>query len=169
VTKQLPLTTALLNFLLDIFFIYISNTIPIPGFPSEKPLLPPPLPLLTSPPTPASWFWHSTTLEHQAFTGPRASPPTDNQQGYPLLHIWLKPWVSSCVFFGWWFSPWELCGTGLFISTLQAFLLSLGSNGDPRKAPQTRAEPLQHLDTIGIVFIIIVIKVRGIMITYCRN
>ncbi len=31
-------------FLLDIFFIYISNVIPFPGFPSENPLLldPPP-------------------------------------------------------------------------------------------------------------------------------
>jgi hypothetical protein len=31
-------------FLLDIFFIYISNVFPIPGFPSENPLsiLPPP-------------------------------------------------------------------------------------------------------------------------------
>jgi hypothetical protein len=34
-------------FLLDIFFIYISNVIPFPGFPSENPLphslLPPPV------------------------------------------------------------------------------------------------------------------------------
>jgi hypothetical protein len=38
---------------LDIYFIYISNIIPFPGFPSENPhpLL---LPLLTNPPTPAS-------------------------------------------------------------------------------------------------------------------
>jgi hypothetical protein len=28
--------------LLDIFFIYISNVIPFPGFPSENPLSPPP-------------------------------------------------------------------------------------------------------------------------------
>jgi hypothetical protein len=30
-----------LLFLLDIFFIYISNVICIPGFPSENPLYPP--------------------------------------------------------------------------------------------------------------------------------
>jgi hypothetical protein len=28
-------------FLLDIFFIYISNVIPFPGFPSKNPLSPP--------------------------------------------------------------------------------------------------------------------------------
>ena len=36
-----------------------------------------PLPLLTNLPTPASWPWHSPTLGHWAFTGPRASPPID--------------------------------------------------------------------------------------------
>jgi hypothetical protein len=29
-------------FLLDILFIYISNVIPFPSFPSENPLFPPP-------------------------------------------------------------------------------------------------------------------------------
>jgi hypothetical protein len=32
------------NFLLDIFFICISNVIPFPSFPSENPLFPPPAP-----------------------------------------------------------------------------------------------------------------------------
>jgi hypothetical protein len=41
-------------FELDIFIIYISNVIPFPSFPSENPLSPPPLPLLTNPPTPTS-------------------------------------------------------------------------------------------------------------------
>jgi hypothetical protein len=58
-----------------IFFIYISNVIPFPGFPPWKPLTPFPLPLLTNPPTPASWSWHSPILGHRSFTGPRASPP----------------------------------------------------------------------------------------------
>ena len=30
-----------------------------------------PLPLLTNPPTLTSWLWHSSTLGHRAFTGPR--------------------------------------------------------------------------------------------------
>jgi hypothetical protein len=95
----------LLLFLLDIFFIYISNFIPFPGFPSESPH---PLPLLTNPPSPASLPWHSPTLGHRAFIGPRASPPIDDWQGHPLIYMQLEPWVSPCVLFGWWFSPWEL-------------------------------------------------------------
>jgi hypothetical protein len=38
------------RFLLDIFFIYNSNVIPFPGFPSKNPLSP--SPLLPNPPTP---------------------------------------------------------------------------------------------------------------------
>jgi hypothetical protein len=49
-------------------------------------------------------------LGHRAFTGPRASPPIDDQQSHPLIYIGLEPWVSPCVLFGWWFSPWELWG-----------------------------------------------------------
>jgi hypothetical protein len=41
----------LIYFLLDIFFIYISNAIP------KAPYLPPTM--LPNPPTPASWPWHS--------------------------------------------------------------------------------------------------------------
>jgi hypothetical protein len=44
----------------------------------------------THPPTPASPPWHSPTLGHQAFTGPRASPPIDAQQDHPLCAtIWV--------------------------------------------------------------------------------
>jgi hypothetical protein len=60
-------------FLLDIFFIYISNVIPFPSFPSENPLSPSALPLLPNPPLPASWPWHFPILGHRTFTGPRAS------------------------------------------------------------------------------------------------
>ena len=49
-----------------------------------------PLPLLTNPPTPASWPWHSPTLEHRAFIEQRASPPIDDQLGNPLLHMQLE-------------------------------------------------------------------------------
>ena len=71
-----------------------------------KPPIPFPVPLLTNPPT--SKPWHSPILGNRAFTGPKASPPTDARQCYPLLHKRLEPWVPLCVFFGWWFSPWEL-------------------------------------------------------------
>ena len=59
-------------FLLDIFFICISNVIPVPGFPSQNPQL-------TNRPSPTSLSWHSPTLGHQAFTGPRASLLIDVQ------------------------------------------------------------------------------------------
>jgi hypothetical protein len=42
-----------------------------------------------------------------------ASPPTDVRQGHPLLHMWLELWVPPCIFFGWWFRPWELWGIWL--------------------------------------------------------
>jgi hypothetical protein len=41
----------------------------------------------------------SPTLGHQAFTGSRASPPIDAQQGNSLLHLRLEPWVPPCVLF----------------------------------------------------------------------
>jgi hypothetical protein len=62
-------------FLLDIFFIYISNVIPFPSFPSENPLFPP----LAPQPTPAhSYPWHSPILGHRNFIGPKTSPPIDD-------------------------------------------------------------------------------------------
>jgi hypothetical protein len=78
-----------LFFLLDIYFIYISNVIPFPGSPSESPI-PYPLPLLTNPPIPDSLPCHSPTLVHQAFRGPRVSPTTDDRLGHPLLHMQLS-------------------------------------------------------------------------------
>ena len=39
-------------FLLDIFFIYISNVIPFPRFPSKNPLSPPPSPCFPTHPLP---------------------------------------------------------------------------------------------------------------------
>jgi hypothetical protein len=63
-------------YLFDIFFIYISNVIPFPGFPTENPL---PLP-----PFPAHQPTHSCFLAlafpctgHRASKGPRVSPPID--------------------------------------------------------------------------------------------
>jgi hypothetical protein len=99
-------------FILDILFIYISNVIPFPNFPPEilYPITPPPASMRVYPtstphlPTPASLPSHFPTLEHWAFTGPRASSSTDAQQGDSLLHIWLEP----CVLLGWWFTPSEL-------------------------------------------------------------
>ena len=71
------------------------------------PLPPPPAP---QPTHSHSWPWHSPILGHRTFTGPRASPPIDDQLGHPLLHIQLEPQVPPCVFFDWWFSSKELWG-----------------------------------------------------------
>jgi hypothetical protein len=59
---------------LDIFFIYISNVVPFPSFPSRNPLFHPPFPcfyegaLPKPPPTPDSLPWHSPTLGHNFFS-----------------------------------------------------------------------------------------------------
>ena len=72
-----------------------------------------PYPVLPSPahqPTHSCFLaLHSPILGHRTFIGWRASPPTDDQLGHPLLHMHLEPWVPPWVFFGWWFSPRELC------------------------------------------------------------
>ena len=57
---------------------------------------------------------------YPAFSGPRASPFIDVQQGHPLLHMQLEPWVPPFVFFGWWFNPWELWEYCLVHSVLKS-------------------------------------------------
>jgi hypothetical protein len=55
----------------------------------------------------------SPTLEHYKPSGPKASSPTDVQKGHTLLHMGKASWVTPCVFFVWWSSPWELRGWGV--------------------------------------------------------
>jgi len=84
----------------------------------------------------------------ESCTGPRVSPPIDAWQGHPLLHMWLEPWISSCVLFGWWFSPWELWAVWLvdivlptgFLSYLSPF--SNSSTGDPILSPMVGCKHL---------------------------
>ena len=71
------------NFLLDTFFIYISNAI------LKVPYNFPPCPA-PQPTTSASWPWHSPVLGHIIFARPRASPPIDGRLGHPLLHMQLE-------------------------------------------------------------------------------
>jgi hypothetical protein len=91
-------------------FPFSSLQPPIPPSlcPDSTRLLPTPTP--TSVPTPE----HYPTLGHWAFPGPRGSPPTDVQQGHPLLHIQLEPWPSICI-------PW-LVGNHSF--KIEIFILS---------------------------------------------
>ena len=82
-----------------------------PVSPPKTPYPSPPASMRVFPHTPT--HTHLTALafpmlDHQAFTGPRASPPIDVLLGHPLLHRQLEPWVPPCVFLGWLFSLWDL-------------------------------------------------------------
>jgi hypothetical protein len=88
-------------------------------------LVPPPkIPYPLPPPRPPapqpthSWPWHSPILGHRAFTGPRAPPPIDDQQGHSLLHIQLEPQVLLRVFL---YSSKELWGYWLLMFLLWGF------------------------------------------------
>ena len=94
-------------FLKGYFFNLHFKCYPLSWFPLLKLPIPSLIPLLlwgcslTHPlPSHLSPPWHSPTLGHRAFTGPRSSPPIDVWQGHPLLHKQLEPWVSPCVLFG---------------------------------------------------------------------
>jgi hypothetical protein len=101
VSSNLDIRERIYSFLLllDIFYIYISNVIIFPGFPSKN-TLPSPPPPVNQPTHSASLSWDSPTLGHQAFSGPRATPPTDVQKGHTLLHMQLEPCVPPWVLFG---------------------------------------------------------------------
>jgi hypothetical protein len=68
--------------------------------------------MLLHPPThshlPALAFPYTGALNPLRPSG-RATSSTDIQ-GHPLPHMLPEPWVSPCVFFGWWSSPQELQG-----------------------------------------------------------
>jgi hypothetical protein len=52
-----------------------------------------PLALLTKPPTPATWPWHSPVLRHMIFARQMASPPNDGRLVHLLLHMQLETWA----------------------------------------------------------------------------
>jgi hypothetical protein len=74
--KQNMILGGILKILLDIF-LYISNVINFPSFPSESPLHPHPTPDL-QPTHSHSQILHSPILRHRTVTGPRASPLIDD-------------------------------------------------------------------------------------------
>jgi hypothetical protein len=71
------------SFLLDIFFIYISNA--IVKVPYNLPTA-----LITNPPTPNSWPRHSPVQGHIIFTRQVAYPPNDSILCHLLLHMELE-------------------------------------------------------------------------------
>ena len=88
-----------MTLLFDVFFIYISNFTPFPRFPSKTSLSHSPSTCSPTHPLLLPFSSHSPPLGNQDFTGPRASPFIDVQQGPPLLYMWLEPWAPPCVLF----------------------------------------------------------------------
>ena len=89
------------------YFLYLQFSPLFTCLPSRNPLSHPPSPCLykgAPPPTHSLQPWHSPTLGHRIATGPRTTPPTNVQQGYPLPYMRKEPWVPPCVLFGWWSS-----------------------------------------------------------------
>ena len=74
-------------FLLDIFFIYISNAIPKAPYTLPWPCSTTHPLLLAGPDIPPP---PPPRLGHMIFTRPRASPPIDGLLGHPLLHMQLE-------------------------------------------------------------------------------
>jgi hypothetical protein len=99
-------------FLLDIFFIYISNFIPFPHFLSARPLpshLPSPCSLTHPLPLPCPGILLHWGIEPSQGQGPFLSShwcPTRPSSATYVVEVLSPP----CVLFGCWFSPWELWG-----------------------------------------------------------
>jgi hypothetical protein len=106
-------------FLLIIPFIYISNDIPLHGYPSTI-QVPYPTTSLSSLPFASMRVLPHLSRHHQTSTGPRASPPIAARHGYPLLHMYLEPWIPPGTLLGWWSSPWEHWVVRLCIGQLLA-------------------------------------------------
>jgi hypothetical protein len=89
-------------FLLDIFFIYISNIFSFPGLPFRKPL--------SYPPSSDSMREFPLPLTDSHFLA-LALPYTqisNSLRPKDCSYHWCP--TKPCVFFGWWFSSWELWG-----------------------------------------------------------
>jgi len=107
------------NLFLIGYFLFTFQMLCPSWFPLHNPPIPSPSPFFYEsvpppihPPLPTSLPWHYPTLGSPDLAGPRGSPPICTQQGHPLLHMQLKPWVCPC---GWWFSPWELWLVGILV------------------------------------------------------
>jgi hypothetical protein len=92
----------------------------------------------THSPTSHSQPWHSPTMGHQAFTGPRAFSPIDVQQVHTLLHMQLEPWVPPCALLGWWISTWEFWGSWL----VNIVVLSMGLQAPSAPSVHSLTPPL---------------------------
>jgi hypothetical protein len=105
------------------YFIYISNVIPLPSFPFITPLSPTPSPCLYEgahqsshlllPQHPSVFPYPESSSLHMTKELPSqwclTRPSSDT---YPAGVTGTCP---PCILFGWWFSPWELWGSGWLI------------------------------------------------------
>ena len=104
-------------FKINIPFFYISNDIPLPGYPPHHSFPHPASPsstfgskrVLPRPPSYCTMLQHPPTLGHKTSSGPRTSPPIDVREGHPLLHMYLEPYILPSTLLSWWSSPWKHC------------------------------------------------------------
>jgi hypothetical protein len=111
------------SFLLNNFFIYISNYILFSCFFLGKPLSHPLFPCVYEcVPPPTQFPPPHLDIPLPCLSQDKGPPPMNVQQGHPLLLMQLGPWVPPCVLFSWWFSPCEFWGVWLF----HIFVLPMG-------------------------------------------
>jgi hypothetical protein len=96
---------------------------PIPPPPASMQVLPTHPPTL--PPGPGIAHWGIEPSQEQ---GP---PPIDALQGHHPLHIWLELWIPPCLLFGWWFSPWQLWGRGIWLVDIVVHPMGLQTPSAP--------------------------------------
>jgi hypothetical protein len=107
------------HFFLDIFFIYISNVSPSRSLLQNPPIPSPCLYEGASPPThshpPVLAFPYTGALNTLRPEGLSSHwcPTRPSSATYVA-----STWVSPCLFFGWWSSPWGLRGGGSGLLTL---------------------------------------------------
>ena len=96
-----------LGFFIEYFLYLHFKCFPFPGLPFRNPLSHSPIPAsITVPPPPTypllsflSGIPLHWGIEHPP-SGPRATLPTNVQQGHLLPHMWPEPWVPPCILFG---------------------------------------------------------------------
>jgi hypothetical protein len=125
-------------FLLVILFVYFSNDVPLPGYPSQPPshpLLLPPLCLdEVAPPS-------TNSLTSPAFCYVGASS-LHRMKGLPS-HWWqIRPSADTYVS-GWWFSPWEL-----WVVQLVDIVLPMGLHYPSAPSVPPLALPLRSLGSV---------------------
>jgi len=94
------------------------------SLPPHPPILLPPASMRELPQPLVSLLEHPPTLGHPQDQGPPL-PLMPDKVILSLLHKQLEPWVTSFVFFGWWFSPWEFWGFWLVASVVLPMLLQI--------------------------------------------